>query len=86
MSLDLFSLDGRIALVTGGNGGLGRTMARGLAAAGAQVVVTGRDETKNSDAAGEFGTVIDPPSRECFDLKASQPQPLSLPMIPQSQH
>jgi 2-dehydro-3-deoxy-D-gluconate 5-dehydrogenase len=55
MSLNLFNLDDRVALVTGGNGGLGRAMARGLAAVGAQVAVTGRDEAKNADAAGEFG-------------------------------
>jgi NAD(P)-dependent dehydrogenase (short-subunit alcohol dehydrogenase family) len=38
-----FSLDGRIALVTGGGGRLGSAIARGLAASGARVVVTGRD-------------------------------------------
>jgi NAD(P)-dependent dehydrogenase (short-subunit alcohol dehydrogenase family) len=39
----LFRLDGRTALVTGGNSGLGRTMALTLAEAGADVVVVGRD-------------------------------------------
>jgi len=55
MAHDLFSLKKRIALVTGGNGGIGRAMARGLTTAGAHVVVTGRDPAKNADAAGEFG-------------------------------
>ena len=45
-----FDLTGRTALVTGGNGGIGLGMARGLAAAGAQIVLTGRDEAKGAEA------------------------------------
>ena len=43
-----FDLTGRVAIVTGGNGGIGLGMARGLAAAGAPVVVAGRNATKNA--------------------------------------
>jgi 2-deoxy-D-gluconate 3-dehydrogenase len=50
----LFSLSGRAALVTGGNGGLGQAIARALSAAGAEVAVTGRDAEKNRAAAKEF--------------------------------
>ena len=39
---DLFSLDGQVAVVTGGTGVLGGAMARGLARAGAKVGVLGR--------------------------------------------
>jgi 2-deoxy-D-gluconate 3-dehydrogenase len=45
-----FDLKGRTALVTGGNGGIGLGMARGLAQAGASVAVAGRDEKKNAEA------------------------------------
>jgi 2-deoxy-D-gluconate 3-dehydrogenase len=48
--MDLFDLSGRVALVTGGNGGIGFGMAEGLAAAGAAVMIAGRDQIK-SDAA-----------------------------------
>ena len=40
--LDLFRLDGQVAVVTGGGTGIGRAMALGLAEAGANVVVAGR--------------------------------------------
>src|SRR5581483_3138515 len=45
-----FDLSGRVALVTGGNGGIGLGMARGLARAGAAVAIAGRDEEKNASA------------------------------------
>jgi 2-deoxy-D-gluconate 3-dehydrogenase len=54
MSNDLFSLAGRVALVTGGNGGLGRALALGLQAAGARVAVTGRDPAKNDQVRAEL--------------------------------
>jgi NAD(P)-dependent dehydrogenase (short-subunit alcohol dehydrogenase family) len=44
------SLDNRTVLITGGNGGIGLGMASAVGAAGAQVVVWGRDEGKNAAA------------------------------------
>src|SRR5689334_2812952 len=41
-----FDLTGRVAIVTGGNGGLGLAMARGLARAGASIAIAARDESK----------------------------------------
>src|SRR5437899_12564334 len=51
MSLNVFKLDGRVALITGGNRGLGFVMARALAEAGADVVVTGRQIGKAQESA-----------------------------------
>jgi len=51
MSLDIFKLDGRVALITGGTGGLGMVMAQALAEAGADVVVTSRNKEKAVGAA-----------------------------------
>ncbi len=45
-----FDLGGRVAIVTGGNGGIGLGMATGLAQAGAAVLIAGRNATKNAAA------------------------------------
>ena len=50
MDNTLFDLSGKVAVVTGGNGGIGLGMAKGMANAGATIVVAGRDATKNTDA------------------------------------
>ena len=46
----MFDLSGKVAVVTGGNGGIGLGMARGLAAAGASIVVAGRNTEKSAAA------------------------------------
>ena len=50
MTAGLFDLSGKVAIVTGGNGGIGLGMARGMAANGATMVVVGRDEVKSAAA------------------------------------
>src|SRR5262249_50850227 len=54
MSLDLFKLTGKVALVTGGSKGLGKAMARGLAEAGADVVISSRHEDELRPALAEI--------------------------------
>lgn len=52
--MNLFDLSNRVAIITGGNGGIGLGMARGLANAGAAVIVAGRNAEKNSAAVAEL--------------------------------
>src|ERR1700736_1171416 len=52
--MSAFDLNGRVAIVTGGNGGLGLAMAKGLAEAGASVLIAGRSIEKNERAVDEI--------------------------------
>ncbi len=54
MATKLFDLSGKVAIVTGGNGGIGLGMARGLARAGAAVAIVGRNEAKSAGAVAEL--------------------------------
>jgi NADP-dependent 3-hydroxy acid dehydrogenase YdfG len=53
--MNLFDLTGKVAIVTGGNGGIGLGMARGLAGAGATVVIAGRNAAKAEKAVKDLG-------------------------------
>ena len=52
--MDLFNVKGKVALVTGGSKGLGRAMARGLAEAGADIVISSRHENELKPALDEI--------------------------------
>ncbi len=54
MSLDLFALQGKVAVVTGGNGGIGKGMALGLAGAGADIVIAARNQDKTRQMVQEI--------------------------------
>jgi NAD(P)-dependent dehydrogenase (short-subunit alcohol dehydrogenase family) len=54
MSLDIFRLDGKVALVTGGSKGLGFAMANALASAGADIVLNSRNRAEAEDAAAKI--------------------------------
>lgn len=70
MSGSLFDLSGRVALVTGSTRGIGAVLARGLAGAGATVVLHGRDpaalEVRRTELAAEIGA--DRVHTTCFDV------------------
>jgi len=63
MPKNLFDLTGKVALITGGNGGIGLGFAEGVAKQGADVCIWGRNAQKNSAVLAqlaEFGTKVHP--------------------------
>ena len=61
MPIDLFNLNGKVSIVTGGNGGIGLGIGEGLAKAGSDIIIWGRDANKNERAADklrEYGTRV----------------------------
>lgn len=63
MSLSLFSLEGRVALITGGNSGIGRALALAYRDAGAKVAIAARRADRNAEALAELG-----PDHAAFEL------------------
>ena len=55
--MKMFDLTGKVAIVTGGNGGIGFGMAKGLADAGASVVIVGRNADNNIKSVAEIESV-----------------------------
>ncbi|MFC1912684.1 SDR family NAD(P)-dependent oxidoreductase [Chloroflexota bacterium] len=51
---DLFSLKNKVAIITGGNGGIGQAIGRGLAAMGADIIIAARNENKTAKAVREL--------------------------------
>lgn len=56
--MDVWGLDGRVAVVIGGGGGLGAAMSEGLSGAGASVVVVGRSDSADEVASRIGGTAV----------------------------
>ena len=67
---NVFSLDGKLALITGGGTGIGLAIAQCMAAAGATVVITGRREAVLREAAESIGKSVQYVVNDVTDLSA----------------
>ena len=68
MSIQLFNLKGKTALITGSSRGLGRAMAQGLAEAGAAVVINGTNADRVASAVSEMKAAGHSARASCFDV------------------
>jgi len=64
----MFDLNGKVAIVTGGNGGIGRGIALGLAKAGAKVAVLARNEERNRETLDELRKIGNPAMAQKLDV------------------
>jgi len=78
--IDLFRLDGRVAIVTGGSKGLGKAMAAALAGAGANVVIVSRH---GQEAKAVADAVQDGTKRDCLAVEADVSQSAGVDQIVQ---
>jgi 2-dehydro-3-deoxy-D-gluconate 5-dehydrogenase len=67
-----FDLNGRVAVITGGNRGIGRSIALGMARAGAAVAVLARNEAKNNQVAAEVKALGVPAMALRLDVTARE--------------
>ena len=67
-ALDMFKLDGRVALITGSSAGIGEALARGLASAGATVVINGRTSAKVAAVAKSIREAGGTAAESVFDV------------------
>lgn len=72
MSKGLFDLSGKVALVTGGNSGIGLGFARGIAKQGGDVVIWGRSEERNAAAVAELTALGARSSARSVDVSAQE--------------
>jgi gluconate 5-dehydrogenase len=72
MGLEKFSLKGRNALVTGSSQGIGNALAKGLAEAGATVILNGRDEAKLKKATADLAAAGFTVHARAFDVTDSK--------------
>jgi gluconate 5-dehydrogenase len=68
MTMKLFNLSGKRALITGSSQGIGFGLAKGLAEAGAHIILNGRDATKLKAAANELRSADYKVSEAAFDV------------------
>jgi gluconate 5-dehydrogenase len=69
---ELFSLKNKLALVTGGGQGLGLALAKGLASAGASVIINGRDKIKLEKSADALNKICANVHAQAFDVTDEQ--------------
>ena len=70
--MSIFDLTGHVALVTGGNSGIGLGFARGLARAGANLAIWGRDRDKNRKAEEELAKLGVEVASFCGDVASEE--------------